>query len=177
MGMKNALDFLEKSVDIAPVYFTPGNHEIQFVPRRELYHKMEELGVTILINQKEILDVYGERINLWGVDTMNEYIRCLKTIRSEQDEFNILLAHRPDRFKFYAKSRADLVLSGHAHGGLVRLFGKPVYAPNQGFHPNLTGGAYHSDKTTMIVSRGLGGTIPVRLFNRPEIVEIILKKG
>ncbi|MBQ2678912.1 MAG: metallophosphoesterase [Firmicutes bacterium] len=175
--MDNALEFLEKAVDIAPVYFTPGNHEIHYVPRRTLYKKMRELGVTILINEREILDVYGQQINLWGLDPMNEYIKCLKEIYKEKDDFNILLAHRPDRFRIYAKSKADLILAGHAHGGGIRINGKPLYAPNQGFHPPYACDAHVLGKSTMIVSRGLGdAVIPIRIFNRPEIVEIILKK-
>lgn len=176
-SMQNAIEFIKEASKIAPIYFTPGNHEINFSKRRTLYELMESFGVSILINEKEILDIGGQQINIWGLDPINEYIKCLKKIYSEKDDFNLVLAHRPDRFKFYAKSHADLILSGHAHGGFIRINGKPLYAPNQGFYPKYACDAHTLGKSTMIVSRGLGAAkIPVRLSNRPEIIEIILKK-
>jgi predicted MPP superfamily phosphohydrolase len=84
---------------------------------------------------------------------------------------NILLSHRPEFFGLYAGSGMDLVFSGHAHGGQIRLpFVGGLIAPGQGFFPKYTSDAYKQDGATMAVSRGLGNSIaPVRVFNRPEV--------
>ena len=94
------------------------------------------------------------------------------------DVFKILLAHRPKMFPLYSEYGFDLVLSGHAHGGQVRLpFADGLIAPNQGFFPEYTSGEYKRGNCTMIVSRGLGNSIiPQRLFNHPEIVVLTLSK-
>ena len=90
--------------------------------------------------------------------------------------YNILLSHRPEHFNDYVESGYDLVLTGHAHGGQLRL---PVLggviAPHQGILPAYDAGAYTSGSTTMIVSRGLGNSLfPFRMFNNPELVVIDL---
>lgn len=89
----------------------------------------------------------------------------------------IVLAHEPQYLQEYADAGADLVLSGHAHGGQFRLpFIGGLVAPDQGFLPKYTSGDYTIADTDMIVSRGLGNSIiPVRLFNYPEIVCVELK--
>ena len=94
----------------------------------------------------------------------------------KENEFNILLAHDPENFKMYEKLNVDLIFSGHVHGGLVR-FGKIcLLSPRRKFFPKYSYGKNILNKTTLITSSGLGNaTIPVRLFNRPEIVEVILK--
>ena len=75
--------------------------------------------------------------------------------------------------------QADLVLTGHAHGGQVRIpFVGGLIAPNQGLFPHYTEGVYSKDNTDMVVSRGLGNSvIPVRINNTPELVMITLKKS
>ena len=88
-------------------------------------------------------------------------------------DFTVLLAHRPELLAKYAQFPVDLVVSGHAHGGQVRIPGvlNGLYAPNQGWFPKLAGGAYAQGGTTLIVSRGLAvRTRLPRIFNRPEVV-------
>ena len=88
-------------------------------------------------------------------------------------DFTVLLTHRPELLAKYAQFPLDLVVSGHAHGGQVRIPGvlNGLYAPNQGWFPKLAGGAYTQDGTTLIVSRGLAvRTRLPRIFNRPEVV-------
>ena len=90
----------------------------------------------------------------------------------DRKELTVVLAHEPQYIQDYADAKADLVLSGHAHGGQVRVpFVGGVVAPDQGFFPQYTSGEHICDKTEMIISRGLGNSIiPLRLFNYPEIV-------
>ncbi len=96
---------------------------------------------------------------------------------SSNDNFQILLSHRPELFDLYVEHNIDLVFSGHAHGGQFRLpFIGGLVAPDQGVFPQYTSGSYNKNQTTMYVSRGLGNSIiPIRIFNRPEIVLVKLK--
>ncbi len=93
------------------------------------------------------------------------------------DKFNLLLSHRPELAENYERAGVSLALTGHAHGGQVRLpFVGGLVAPNQGFFPKYDAGLYRLGETKMIVSRGLGNSIiPVRVNNRPEIVVVELK--
>ena len=94
-----------------------------------------------------------------------------------KDRCAILLAHHPERIEDYARTCVDLVLSGHAHGGQVRIFGQGLYSPDQGVLPRYTSGIYVKDCTKLYVSRGAGthSFLPPRIFNRPEIDLITLK--
>ena len=96
-----------------------------------------------------------------------------------EDRFEVVLAHRPQYFDIYAESDADLVLSGHAHGGQFRLpFVGGVYVPSQGLFPKYDEGVFSENGTTMVISRGLGNSrFPIRFNNRPEIVVIELENG
>ena len=94
-----------------------------------------------------------------------------------ENDFQILLSHRPELLPLYSEYDFDVVFSGHAHGGQFRLpFVGGLIAPDQGLFPEYTSGKYKLDQTTMIVNRGLGNSvIPVRVFNRPEIVVVTLE--
>ena len=95
-----------------------------------------------------------------------------------EDQFTILLSHRPDLTNVYSEYNVDLVFSGHAHGGQIILprVGS-LYAPDQGWFPEYTMGMHMMNETTMIVSRGLGNMVSVpRIFNYPEIVIVDLEK-
>ena len=89
----------------------------------------------------------------------------------------MLLAHHPERIEDYARTGVDLVLSGHAHGGQIRLFDHGLYSPDQGILPRYTSGIYVCKNTKLYVSRGAGNHsfLPPRIFNRPEIDLITLK--
>jgi predicted MPP superfamily phosphohydrolase len=96
-----------------------------------------------------------------------------------ETDFNILLSHRPELFSVYREMQLDLVFSGHAHGGQIRLpFIGGLIAPNQGFFPQFTQGVHTDHTTAMVVSRGLGNSVfPLRVFNRPELVVVTLKQA
>lgn len=183
--VKNSLSFINQAVDIAPVYFVTGNHEAQIdeYDLDELYKNLINAGVFILDNQSVKLSCNNSHINLFGINDADMYYdgyhyddeiinNLLSDIKVDNTEFNILLAHKPEFIDIYAKYKYDLVFSGHAHGGQIRLpFLGGIWAPDQGFFPKYTQGQYVFEDTTMIVSRGLGKSIiPTRIFNRPEIV-------
>ena len=105
-----------------------------------------------------------------------EYLKTLLGQPSEEN-YTILIAHNPDYFPKYAEWGADLVLAGHVHGGMVRVpfWGKGVVSPNVRLFPKYDGGEFTIGKSRMLLSRGLGmHTIPIRLFNPGEILEVEL---
>lgn len=166
-----------------PCYYVSGNHETWTGEMDALYQQTEEAGVTVLRMSSGVLTVRGQRIALCGIpdpyemvfsgapDTEEQIRQALEGVDSA--DFTVLLAHRPELLAKYAQFPLDLVVSGHAHGGQVRIPGvlNGLYAPNQGWFPKLAGGAYTQDGTTLIVSRGLAvRTRLPRIFNRPEVV-------
>ena len=104
----------------------------------------------------------------------------LQTVLPEKTPgmYTVLLAHNPDYFERYREWGADLVLSGHVHGGVMRLpFFGGVIGTNFRLFPKYDGGLFREDGATMIVSRGLGAhTIPLRIWNPAELVEIVIRK-
>lgn len=166
-----------------PCYYVSGNHEAWTGEMDALYQQTEEAGVKVLRMSSGVLTVRGQRIALCGIpdpyemvfsgapDTEEQLRQALEDVDSA--DFTVLLAHRPELLAKYAQFPLDLVVSGHAHGGQVRIPGvlNGLYAPNQGWFPKLAGGAYTQDGTTLIVSRGLAvRTRLPRIFNRPEVV-------
>lgn len=166
-----------------PCYYVSGNHEAWTGEMDALYQQTEEAGVKVLRMSSGVLTVRGQRIALCGIpdpyemvfsgapDTEEQLRQALEDVDSA--DFAVLLAHRPELLAKYAQFPLDLVVSGHAHGGQVRIPGvlNGLYAPNQGWFPKLAGGAYTQDGTTLIVSRGLAvRTRLPRIFNRPEVV-------
>lgn len=166
-----------------PCYYVSGNHEAWTGEMDALYQQTEEAGVTVLRMSSGVLTVRGQRIALCGIpdpyemvfssapDTEEQLRQAMENVDSA--DFTVLLAHRPELLAKYAQFPFDLVVSGHAHGGQVRIPGvlNGLYAPNQGWFPKLAGGAYAQDRTTLIVSRGLAvRTRLPRIFNRPEVV-------
>jgi uncharacterized protein len=184
----------EISEDV-PIYYSTGNHEAwsgKF--ELSLQKKLINTGVNILRDESAIIERKGEKINILGIDdpsfdnnnydmsySSNSAVENAIEKALEQvdiNNFSILLSHRPETFEVYARSGIDLVFTGHAHGGQIRLpFVGGLIAPNQGLLPRYDAGKYNQGYYNMIVSRGLGNSIiPVRLFNLPEIVLVTLGK-
>ena len=166
-----------------PCYYVSGNHEAWTGEMDALYQQTEDAGVTVLRMSSGVLTVRGQRIALCGIpdpyemvfsgapDTEEQLRQAMENVDSA--DFTVLLAHRPELLAKYEQFPLDLVVSGHAHGGQVRIPGvlNGLYAPNQGWFPKLAGGAYTQDGMTLIVSRGLAvRTRLPRIFNRPEVV-------
>lgn len=189
-----ATEFVQQIVKIAPVYYVSGNHEQLSGKYGVLKEKLEKLNVQIIDNSYMTLSKGGDEIGLMSIadpaiqqnegtylwDDSGVYMeKNLKKLFINVDtDFNILLSHRPEQFIVYKDMNVDLVFSGHAHGGQIRIpFIGGLIAPNQGLFPKYTNGIYKNDVTSMVVSRGLGNSIfPFRLFNRPELVVVTLKE-
>ncbi len=182
-----AINFITRINEFAPIYYVTGNHEASISSYDELEEKLISNKVTILDNKAEIIKINNSKINLIGIDdpkfTSNSSITdsaiindSLKSIEYDNTNFSILLSHRPELFETYVENNIDLVLTGHAHGGQIRIpFIGGVVAPNQGFFPKYTSGKFVKNNTTMIISRGIGNSIlPYRINNRPEMVVVTL---
>lgn len=185
-----ALDFVEAALDIAPIYYISGNHEAWLgADYSILKERLEKAGVEVMDNASSWIEKGKSRIHIIGLQDPDFTEGMMESYTQEEnlgnktsellakESFNLLLSHRPEQFKEYVKAKADLVLTGHAHGGQVRIpFVGGLVAPNQGFFPEYSEGLYREEGTHMIVSRGLGNSIiPVRINNQPELVIIEFK--
>ncbi len=171
-NFESAVVFLRKASFIAPVVFVTGNHEECYSGEEldELLESFAESGVKILDNDSVFLEKNGKKIKIGGVGERN--LIAGNIVKNESDCFSVLLAHIPHFCEFYAECGYDIVLTGHAHGGQMRmpLSKLPLVAPSQGLFPKYTEGSYEVGKTRVFISRGLGrSVIPYRLFNRPEL--------
>lgn len=170
---------------IAPSYFVTGNHEWAVGNVRELKALLRDSGVTVLSNEYVELTEGEHRILLAGIDDPNGYADqktpeelAAELYAAEGDPFWILLAHRNNRFREqYSLLGADLTISGHGHGGLIRLpFTDGLISVDRTLFPTHTDGFYEDNGATVFVSRGLGNSgITRRLFNRPELAVLTLR--
>lgn len=189
-----ATDFIKNLALKYPIYYGMGNHETRLFLYPEVYGDMgkqyeEEVNkaqVTLMRNEsREVMD----NIRITGLDMKRAYYKRFKKTPMDKQyledtlgaanpkRYEILLAHNPDYFEEYAIWGADLVFSGHVHGGMMRL---PVLggvvSPAFKFFPKYDGGMFTQGKSTMILSRGLGmHSIPIRIFNPGELVVVELK--
>lgn len=172
-----------------PIYYVTGEHEeglyyedrnkYQIDGTKEDYEeKLSQLGVTVLNDEQVTITRQDATINVYGLkEHLSGDIQIDKRLgQSNEEEVTILLSHRPTYFDDYTKWGADLIFCGDTHGGMIRL---PVIGgilSAEGFFPEYDGGLFRKENSVMVVSRGLGNNpIPLRINNRPEIVEVILK--
>lgn len=188
---KVALDFVKRALEIAPVYYVPGNHEARLRQYDALRVSLAAAGVTVLEDRAVTLERGGGAITLAGLadpcftlksDPCGETPavirhRLTRLVRREEG-YHILLCHRPELFRTYLDSGVDLAFCGHAHGGQARLpFVGGIIAPHQGLFPKYDAGVYAEGGTRMVVSRGIGNSLcPLRFNNRPEIVAAELRR-
>ena len=200
-GFQPALDLVKQLSEIAPVYYALGNHEGRMKEEPEDYGHAyehfkaaaEEAGVHFLENETTRINCRGKDIDISGLElpvrTYRKFRKAAVTPETVADclgrqenpsrrPFRILLAHNPAYMDAYLGWGADLVLSGHLHGGLVRIPGLGGIVTPQGFlFPKYSGEMTREGDRTVIVSRGLGThTLNIRLFNMPELIVIRLKK-
>ncbi len=190
-----SLRFFEQLVQVAPVYFSNGNHESRFEQSDSAYdeayadyrRQVEQLGVHFLNNQTM---PFGEtRIDLCGVDIPLECYqkgqvtplppRFMKQALGQKnpERFTILLAHNPAYCEDYAAWGADLIVAGHTHGGLIRIPGVgSLISPQFEWFPKYDAGLFELGKSTAIISKGLGThTFHIRIFDRAELVMLQLE--
>lgn len=189
-----ALELAGQLAEIAPAVYVTGNHEARLMDLSALEAGLAARGVQVLRDDWTPLARGGEEIALLGLDdpgfaagedwTLSEGLdqtqaRLSALLAQAGDRFSLVLSHRPELLPAYADAGADLVLSGHAHGGQVRLPGiGGLFAPGQGILPRLTSGVHARGETRLVVSRGLGNSaFPLRVFNPPEIVTVTLRAG
>jgi len=191
-NINSAMELIEDIVKIAPVYYVSGNHEQLSEHYTKLKEELDKFNVVNMDDFYTAINADGREIGLIGIadpainasektylsesnvkyaaSRLNNLTENLKT------DFNILLSHRPELLNVYKDYNIDLVFSGHAHGGQIRipLLGG-ILSPNQGFFPKYSEGMHREGKTSMVVSRGLGNSLfPFRIFNHPELVVVIL---
>lgn len=194
----NALYLLLTLVKKYPIYYSYGNHEQRIMEPgphhhdefRDYYHKLLKSGVTFLLNESEEIVREGEKIRITGIVIDKSYFKkgsgmkmTLEYLQdlvgnSEEECYNILIAHNPMYFPSYAEWGADMTVAGHVHGGLIRLpKAGGILSPQYIFFPKYDGGRFEIGDKTMFVSRGLGmHTIKIRMNNPPELMVIQLKR-
>ena len=174
--------------DIAPIFYVTGNHEYKNRNMQAIRDDLESNGVVILSDIYVKIEVGTNELIIAGIDDpgkanyeATEYIQSesMEKAFRELDSisvYTIFIAHRPEKIELYKQYSFDLVLSGHTHGGQVRLpFINGLYAPNQGVFPKYAGGLYTHGNLTHIISRGLSiSPGRPRIFNSPELVVIII---
>jgi uncharacterized protein len=188
--MKGTQLLLSGISGIAPIFYVTGNHEYWSHNIQGIRDELASYGVIILSDTYTIIEINDTEIVIAGIedpdkrkyetanynqkDSMEKAFRGLDEIKL----YKILIAHRPELIENYKMFSFDLVLSGHTHGGQIRL--PPVmnglYAPNQGLFPKYSGGIYNHGNLTHIISRGLSinPRLP-RIFNPPELVIVIIE--
>ncbi len=168
-------------MEIAPVYYVSGNHEWTKNPRNT-FDKMKETGTVVMRNKYVTLEKNEDTIILAGVDDPNgPYDMITKEdfvakIKANTDDFILMLSHRNTDFDIWTSLDVDLVLVGHAHGGIIRLpFIGGVLIHKEDLGTKHVEGTFEEGNTTMVVSRGTGsnGFVP-RFNNNPEIVVVEL---
>ncbi len=185
--IRGTILFLEVIGDIAPAFYVTGNHEIWSGDVDNIKDIFRSYGVTVLENETIETDIGDVSLIIGGAEDpeINRYEehqigwdKEVLTAFSEIDKnekFKLLLSHRPEEISLYKELSFDMVLSGHAHGGQVRIpfILNGLLAPNQGFFPKYAGGIYEHEDFTHVVSRGVSYNprLP-RIFNPPEIVVI-----
>lgn len=194
-----ALDFMKEISKLYRVYYIIGNHEQKSLIKKykdeykDYFNKLHQIDFVNLDNNKVEIVKGDSNINLYGLTVPYSCYKYLfdnqettsidigfleeKLGKVDREQFNILLAHTPFYFDEYEKWGADLTLCGHVHGGIVRL---PIVggllSPDRKFFPKYDLGEYIKNKSTMIVSKGLGGSkVLIRVNCKPEIVNIKLK--
>ncbi len=174
----------EQLASIAPCYFVSGNHDAGSRALRELRAALESVGVKYLANEYLPLERGGDRIVICGVEdpiawaTMPDPNKVIASLRAEYpDDYVLFLGHRNDFAEKYPLLDVDLILSGHNHGGVVRLpFAGGVLGNNGELFPEYDGGLYHTYCYDLVISRGLVGAGPIpRFLNPPHIPVITLK--
>ncbi len=168
---ENALEFLNQATKIALVYYALGNHERGMTDEMRCNIKATN---TILLDDE--WTKYKE-IEIGGITSRYRDELNVDWI-GKSDAYRIMICHNPEYAELVAEAGdVDLILSGHAHGGQIRIAGRGIFAPGQGLSPKLTSGIYDIGDAKLVVSRGLANTATLipRIGNKKEVVIIEVK--
>ena len=191
---KSIIEFLNSLSEITDVYFSLGNHELEYHDSKHLIKDIENTGAKVLDKEYQDIAVNGNTIRIGGMydyafsqetgdidqETMKSDVYSFLTEMKQTSSFQLMMAHRPDSFIFgnAYKWDFDLIVSGHYHGGQVILpYIGGLYAPELGWFPEVDYGHYRLKDMDMIVTRGISSSNELfpRFNNPPEIVSITLK--
>lgn len=172
--------------ELCPVYFISGNHEFGSGLAVKVRNILERAGVKYLSNEYLTISRGEDGILLGGVEDPLAYADmpspdelAQKMNDAAPDAFKILLGHRNYWMTEYPELPVDLIFCGHAHGGLIRIPGVGgLIGTDRRLFPDFDAGQFNNGRYTLIVSRGLGNSVPIpRIFNRPEIVCVTLTRA
>ena len=194
-SLESAKNLMQQVAHDYPVYYALGNHEFRMRLYPETYgnqfqeyiHFLKKQGINVLLNEKTVLP--ETNIEITGSMIAREYYKRFRRTPMEErylkktlptgnkDKYRVLIAHNPQYFDAYEEWGADLVISGHVHGGIMRLpWAGGVVSPSCTLFPKYDGGIFKKGHASMVLSRGLGThTIPIRVFNPGELVVITVK--
>lgn len=194
-----AISLLNELVQRYPIYYGFGNHEQRVIPKGRYFNnnwkkyveKLYELKIKLLDNESATITKGNDKIIINGLSIDKIYFRKKKDLTPMKEGhienligklnnkcYNIVIAHDPVYFEEYINTEADLILSGHIHGGIIRLpFLGGLISPHYELFPLYDSGKFQKKEQIMLVSRGLGThTIKLRVFNRPELMAITLER-
>lgn len=196
--MKVTLKLMRRLAKKYHIYYACGNHELRLFINpitnrmyRRYCMRLKKMGIALINNKSVSIVKNGEKIRLTGLGISRQYYNKIWNRinmpvgyidmlagKSSADILEILVAHNPDYFDSYAEWGADIVLSGHVHGGIMVLpYVGGVIAPSLRLFPKYDFGRFEKKGSVMYLSRGLGShTIPIRIFNNPEIMSITLRR-
>lgn len=164
---ENAYRFLRGAADIAPVFMSLGNHEEAL--EEEDYALISEKGITLLDNSDTIISVNGQELRIGGLPMICDE-SWLEGF-SNQAGYKILLCHYPEYYDEFIKEKdIDLILSGHNHGGQIRLFGKGMLSSSAGLFPKYDRGIFNN---RLVVSAGCSNTTAIPRIKNPREIIII----
>ena len=184
--LQNTVSLYQRIVDLGyPVFYTAGNHEMS---KPELWENLKEqlssIHVTVMTNEVKTFSLKDQEVNIIAFDNDAKYSASkMSSINPDNGNYNIVLCHYPENFNKLLESEElyygeelpyemNLILSGHAHGGQIRVGNQGLFAPNQGYLPKWTSGIHKlTDYEFLVINRGLGNSaFPFRINNPSEIV-------
>ena len=188
----NALEFMKRMLDIAPVYFGLGNHEFRSMLYKDTYGDMYKRfmqplldgGMNLLVNEKADVDINGANLTVYGLEIPKKNYKRLENVpftldemkellgKRKKDRAGILLAHNPKFHKTYERWGADLILCGHNHGGIMRIGSHTgLVSPSFEMFAKFSQGHIETNGKHLVISSGLGEhTVPLRIHNPRELV-------
>lgn len=185
-SIKNQKSLICELLKVAPVYYTYGNHEVD--ADEEIRDEINDLGMTMLLNNSVRTEKDGCAINIAGVYFESGFyvnkkggyknlpkVTCQeikKRLGNKLEGFTFLLCHNPDYFPACAEWGADITVSGHIHGGVIRIGDKGLLHPERKLFPKYSSGVYKLGEKSLVVSRGLG---KFRINNAPEVLVLTIK--